>query len=99
MDSKWHEEAVRELRAEVSWLEIQSSGLGVRLLVDVRNALRRIEEFPDLGSPRAQGCRWVLLSHFPFYLVYLVVEDQLIVLALAHQRRRPGYWRSRAKLH
>lgn len=96
MISRWHDEAALELRAEFQWLEGQSSGLGNRFLEAVRSALRTIEEFPDLGAPRNRGTRRLLLAKFPFDLVYLVESDAIIVLALAHHRRRPGYWRSRA---
>jgi len=95
MISRWHEDAARELRAEVQWLDEQSSGLGNRFLESVRVALGTIEDFPDLGAPRKHGCRHLLLAKFPFDLVYTVEANSIVVLALAHHRRRPGYWRAR----
>jgi toxin ParE1/3/4 len=91
----WQEDAAEELRAEVSWLDEQSSGLGGRLLDDVAMALRTIEEFPQLGAHRSHGCRRFLLVNFPFDLVYSLSDDRILVLALAHHRRRPGYWKER----
>jgi toxin ParE1/3/4 len=94
MISRWHEDAAQELRAEIAWLDRQSAGLGSRLLADVRSALRLVEEFPELGT-RRQGCRRFLLSKFPFDLVYSIEGSVIVVLALAHHRRRPGYWKER----
>lgn len=98
MQSRWHEDAAEELRAEISWLDGQSGGLGARLLADVRSALRIVEEFPELGTKR-QGCRRFLLSKFPFDLVYSLEQDGILILALAHHRRKPGYWRERRGIH
>jgi hypothetical protein len=36
-----------------------------------------------------------ILSAFPFSIIYWVTDDAIIVLAVAHHRRRPGYWRGR----
>jgi len=95
MHSFWHEDAAEELKSEVSWLEAQAPGLGQRFLDDVSTALRTIEEFPELGAHRSLGCRRFLLMNFPFDLVYSLSEGQIVVLALAHQRRLPGYWKNR----
>jgi plasmid stabilization system protein ParE len=95
MEIFWHEEASRELQAEFAWLEAQSSGLGVRLVESIRSAVSGIREFPRQGSPRPDGSRRFLLADFPFDLVYVELHDRIVVLALAHQRRRPGYWRRR----
>jgi toxin ParE1/3/4 len=41
---------------------------------------------------RTLGVRRFVMSRFPFALPYLVIEEQVVVLAVAHLRRRPGYW-------
>lgn len=91
----WHEDAAQELRTEIEWLDAQSQGLGARLRNSIRSALATLDELPHLGSPRTDGCRRFLLPDFPFDLVYLEEHDKIIVLALAHHRRRPGYWKTR----
>lgn len=95
MRTFWQQDAAKELAAEITWLNGQSAGLGNRLLDDVVLALRTIEEFPQLGAHRSHGCRRFLLVNFPFDLVYSLSEDRISIVALAHHRRKPGYWKDR----
>jgi hypothetical protein len=46
-------------------------------------------------SLRALGVRRLLVDRFPYALVFVESETEIRVLAVAHTRRRPGYWRSR----
>ena len=52
---------------------------------------------PQLGTS-SRGARRYFMSRFPYSLIYQVKTDELRILAVAHQRRRPGYWRGRNKL-
>jgi toxin ParE1/3/4 len=70
--------------------------LGRRFREAVVNAIERLEEFPQIGRPNARWRR-VQVAGFPYDLVYRVKGDALEVLALAHHRRRPGYWKARAR--
>jgi plasmid stabilization system protein ParE len=93
-------EARRELREAASWYEARSPGLGQELLTDARDCLRRIDTQPETGSPvkgvpEAVGARRVLLKRFPYAVIYIELEAEARVLAFAHVRRRPGYWKSR----
>lgn len=54
-----------------------------------------VAEFSDAGFPYKFGCRRVLPGKFKFSIVYVVREDEIVVLAVAPFRRKPGYWRSR----
>ena len=71
-------------------------GLGRRLFEEVRAAVRTLETYPEMGTPRNHGTRRILLARFPFDLVYIIEAESIVILALAHQRRRPGYWKGRA---
>lgn len=95
MRTFWQQDAAEELVAEIAWLNEQSAGLGKRLLDDVVLALRTIEEFPQLGAHRSHGCRRFLLVSFPFDLVYRLSDDRILIVALAHHRRKHGYWKNR----
>ena len=65
-------------------------------LDEFERAARLIVEYPGLGSPASRGRRLMPLRRFPFSLLYRVEGDEIRISAVAHQRRRPGYWRSRA---
>ncbi len=62
-----------------------------------------IAENPRVSSPWPGGrardlkVRRFLMERFPFALPYLVLEELVVVLAVAHVRRRPGYWLQRAR--
>ena len=50
---------------------------------------------PGLGTPTSRGRRLLPMRRFPFSLVYRESEGGVRISAVAHQRRRPGYWRKR----
>lgn len=93
-------EARRELREATIWYETRSLGLGRELLAAARDGFRRIEVNPTAGSsiggvPEIVGARRFLLKRFPYAIVYIELEAQVRVLAFAHLRRKPGYWKDR----
>lgn len=62
----------------------------------VGHALRLLTGMPSLGTPAYRNSRLCPLKPFEYTLVYRVVSDELVVLAVAHQRRAAGYWRGRS---
>jgi toxin ParE1/3/4 len=92
---RFHPEARRELRAAVAFYEGEAAGLGRDLLQEVRAALTRLADWPASGTPDAADIRRVVLTRFPFTLVYQVLDDALEIVAVMHQRQRPGYWKDR----
>ena len=89
-------EAEHELNAAAAYYERQRRGLGLELLDEVAHAIELIERFP-LAWPlhRRSGLRAVALPRFPFVLHYLEAPDALWIIAVAHTKREPGYWRGR----
>jgi plasmid stabilization system protein ParE len=55
-----------------------------------------LQSHPELGAVWRGKFRRLPLRRFPYSIVYFLSGDLLRIVALAHQRRRPGYWRSRA---
>jgi toxin ParE1/3/4 len=84
-----------ELREAIEYYEEQAPGLGVDFRAEVETLLVVTAEKPEIGSPFEAGTRRILLRRFPYSLIYLAEDERLIVVALMHQRRRPGYWRER----
>jgi len=58
---------------------------------------RRALAFPHAGSPAAANTRRVFLQGFPLSIVYREGPAGIVVFAVAHQSRRPGYWESRVQ--
>lgn len=75
--------------------ESEANGLGSEFLEDVQRVIDSLREYRELGRPVGRGLRQALLRKFPYSLVYAVDSDEILVVAVAHQRRRPGYWRKR----
>lgn len=72
-----------------------SVGLGADFLDEVQRVIDIIREHPELGRSIDQGFRQALLHRFPFSLIYSIEVDAVLIVAVAHQRRQPDYWRSR----
>lgn len=92
--------AGQELREATNWYEDEQPGLGNDLLTEVDVTIEYIVRWPDLAPPlpvpgTRHQARRAPLSRFPFGIIYVVVGDTLWVLAIAHGRRRPLYWRDR----
>jgi toxin ParE1/3/4 len=96
----FEDEADAEYRAAARWYEERQVGLGTEFLDEVDVALDRIARFPGIGSPAPQvstnlSVRRVPVRRFPYHVIYLHVESMIRVLAIAHTRQRPGYWKDR----
>ena len=91
----FYSEALEEFTAEVVYHEPQSSGLGARFAGEIEAATRIASEFPEMGAPYKHGTRRVFPRKFPFSVVYRIQADEIVVLAVAPDARKPGYWRDR----
>ena len=86
-----------ELAAAVRWYENQRPGLGAHFYDSVAEATDVILAHPEAGSSvSADGLtRRVLVPGFPYQVVYRIRLDEIVIVAVAHLKRRPAYWRGR----
>ena len=95
MKVRFHPHAHAELRAARNWYQERSPLSAIAFAQSFDTALSRVIESPN-GYPAADhGTRKFVLQRFPFNVFYLARETEIIVVAVAHQKRRPGYWSSR----
>lgn len=92
---EFHPEAEQEFVEAAAYYERNVTGLGERFGSEVRHAIEQLLEYPELGVPMDADLRRLTLTRFPYFLIYRFTTDLLRVVAVAHARRRPGYWRSR----
>jgi plasmid stabilization system protein ParE len=92
---EFHPEAEQEFIEAAAYYEQHVTSLGERFGSEVRRAIDRLLECPELGSPLDADLRRLMLTRFPYYLIYSSTSAVLRVVAVAHAHRRPGYWRSR----
>jgi plasmid stabilization system protein ParE len=88
-------EAEEELRVAARFYEAEQSGLGRALLQEVRRALRLIAEHPLAARMERAEIRVRTIARFPYRIYYRARPDEILVVAIGHRHRRPGYWRSR----
>ena len=92
---EFHPEAEQEFVEAAAYYERAVTGLGERFGSEVRYAIEQLLEYPELGPPIDANLRRLILTRFTYFLIYSFTADVLRVIAVAHARRRPGYWRSR----
>jgi plasmid stabilization system protein ParE len=80
---------------EMIFYEAASVGLGEDFLDDIQHAIDTAREHPELGVEVAPGLRRILVRRFPFTVIYAAEPERVLVVAIAHQRRRPQYWKGR----
>ncbi len=91
-----HSEAKAELGEAVAYYERQKAGLGLDLLSVVQHVLQEIRRNPALGAPyKNTEFRHYLVRRFPYVIFYLELDDVVWIIAVAHGKRRPDYWRRR----
>ena len=90
-----HPEARREFNDAIDYYERESPGLGLIFTNEVDAGFARIRQYPDATQQVTKRARRLVLAKFPYSLIYEIREDCLVVLAVAHHRKRPYYWRVR----
>jgi plasmid stabilization system protein ParE len=87
--------AEEEMIEAALYYEAASTGLGTNFLDDVQRVVDNLRQYPEAGAAIADQLRRMLLHRFPFGIIYAVVNNELVIVAVAHHGRRPGYWQSR----
>ncbi len=94
-EAVFHPSAREELDESALFYESRLRGLGMRFAVSVEETVQRIVDSPAAGAPLGVEYRTRIVAGFPFSVIYRAWEDHVFVVAIAHQHRRPGYWRRR----
>jgi len=89
-----------EYRAAARWYEARREHLGIEFLDAVDAAIDHIVALPHAGLPvkqlsHALRVRRRPVARFPYHVVYLEMTTHIRILAIAHDRRKPGYWQAR----
>lgn len=86
-----------EAEGREAWLRYRAidPAIASRFLAALDRAMSRLGENPDLWPSYLHGTRRLLVQRFPFAIIYRVSSHFTLVVTIAHQRRRPDYWRRR----
>jgi len=96
------EEAAEEAAGAAAWYEVERPGLGVDFFDAIEAAIDLIEQdilplLPMTGEAGIEGAKRIILRRFPYDIVTIDKHDEVLVIAVAHHSRKPGYWRDRVK--
>src|SRR2546428_11606349 len=94
---RFHPAAAQEAESAYDWYATRNPSVAHGFREELRHAVDAVANHP-LTWPRHGGrARRYVFPRFPFSLVYLLRGSEVEVIAVAHGRRRPGYWRARAR--
>lgn len=91
----FHEAAEAELVEAARYYETRVEGLGTALLLDVEHTVEQVRATPKAFALVGIEVRHKRLRRFPYSLMYVIEPDRIRIVAIAHHRRRPGYWLDR----
>jgi plasmid stabilization system protein ParE len=91
----FHEAAELELMEAADYYDIESPGLGSLLIDEIQNAVDNIQLFPESNPILKNRVRRKILIKFPYSILFSVNNNEIRILAVAHHKRRPGYWNER----
>lgn len=87
--------AREELNEAASFYEARVPGLGAAFLDDVDRSIEMMCGNPQIGATAGRTFRKLFVRRFPYSIIYALRDEELVIVAIAHQRKRPGYWRRR----
>lgn len=91
-----HPQARRELDNAIHFYEVRSKGLGLEFLAEIEQTLDKIYRNPNLGTFFLQSnIRRLLVNRFPYSIFYTERETTIWIIAIAHAKRQPDYWKKR----
>ena len=91
----YHPQARLEVDAAFDWYRERSPRAAERFYLELDKAHMKIQDSPKSWPAFLYGTRRFLLKRYPYIVVYRVAEHRIEVIAVAHGRRRPGYWADR----
>lgn len=95
LDLQLAPEAEQEAREAFLWYWQRDPQVGLRFEAALVATLERAAEAPEHGPAVDAGVRRLYVEGFPYGVLYAVEPERVVVLAVMHLHRRPGYWRSR----
>ena len=92
---EFHPEAMIEAKQAAEWYAERNLTASIDFKKELRFAEKLVNEHPGSWAPYLHGTRILQLKRFPYGLVYTERGDRIVGIAVAHLKRRPGYWRKR----
>lgn len=91
------DEALEEAEEAARWYAERSAMAAAGFAEELDGAITHIERAPTTWPAHEHNTRRFLLRRFPYSVVYRVEATRVVIVAVAHAHRRPGYWRERLR--
>lgn len=95
MKYAFHPEARLEYLEAIAFFEQRHPQLGAKFTIEVEQAIERILEAPDRWRLIEEDVRRCLTHLFPYGILYTIESEHILVVAVMHCSRKPGYWKNR----
>ena len=92
---KFHIEAEAELSGAALFYEERVVGLGILFAAEIKKSIEFIQTYPEASPRLGRLLRQFVVKRFPYTVFYRCEAQCILILAIAHNRRRPGYWKRR----
>jgi plasmid stabilization system protein ParE len=92
MKFRLHRAAEREVAEAIEYYDAQQAGVGADFAGEVARGIRQVLDHPNAWQRVERGLRRYRLHRFPYGLVYQVMGNELVIVAVMHLSRDPGYW-------
>jgi plasmid stabilization system protein ParE len=92
---EFHPDALQETEAAKNWYAERSLIASAAFISELNRAVNKITETPEMWPIYIEGCRRYVFPKFPFSLIYRSKGTKIQVIAIAHSKREPGYWKNR----
>jgi toxin ParE1/3/4 len=90
-----HPQAAAEARAARAWYAERSASIAAKFIAELDRAIEQVTTSPKQWPTYLHGTRVYQLPRFPYLMVFLELDDTVQIVAVAHGKRRPGYWKKR----
>ncbi len=91
----FHPDIANEVKGSFVWYEEQLQGLGNQFLNELEDGYTAISNFPDTWATFQYGFKRYILNRFPFSIVYKLTPQNIFIIAVMHNSRKPLYWLDR----
>ncbi len=95
MKYSFHPKAKKELFEAISYFEGCGSGLGLEFSKEIFSTIQRIIHFPSAWSKFSANTRRCLTNRFPYGVIYQIIEEEILIIAVMQLNREPDYWKKR----
>ena len=95
MRYEFHPEALEDYQAASDWYAQRGTALALRFVDAIEDAIRKAAEAPERWRIIEEDVHRCLTRVFPYGILYTIEPEFILVVAVMHCSREPGYWRHR----